>query len=286
MVKGGILVIGIGLVCGFGRLAQANFSNASGKSFVMKVDTVNGSLGHLVSVPVEITNPMAVGIIDIRLQYGTFSESLHSVTPAARVAGWEFPPTAVGDTNPGEIHIVGVADTPFPPDTALPMAAGSGEVVYLNFKVYSDSALTDAFLPISFVFNSSSENVMYDSAGNLIDSSQIDYIPGGINLRTTGLKERDNLPRAFQLFQNYPNPFNPQTRIDFFMRASGKVSLVVYDVLGRSVRELANEFFSAGPRSVVWDGRDFNGRAVGSGMYFYQLISSDRRETKKMILVK
>jgi len=285
MVKGGILVIGIGLVSGFGRLAQAEFSNASGKPFVMKVDTIEGELGQLVSVPVRITNPTAVGVIDIRLQYGTFSESLHSVTPAVRVAGWEYF-DAAADTNPGEIHIVGVADTPFPADTALPMAAGSGEVFYLNFKVYDDSALTDAFLPISFVFDAASDNVLYDSSGNLIDSSQIDYIAGGINLRKTGLKERDNLPKAFQLFQNYPNPFNPQTKIDFYLRASGKISLVVYDISGRSVRELVNEFSSAGPHSIVWDGRDFNGRAVGSGMYFYQLISSDWRETKKMILVK
>ena len=111
-------------------------------------------------------------------------------------------------------------------------------------------------------------------------------IPGGINLRTTGLKERDNLPRAFQLFQNYPNPFNPQTRIDFYLQASGKISLTVYDVLGRSVRELANGFLLAGAHSVVWDGRDGNGRPVGSGMYFYQMVSSERREIKKMILVK
>jgi hypothetical protein len=284
MAKGWIYIIGMGVVCAIGGFAQAK-SSVYGKPFVIKIDSVTGALGHLVSVPIQITNPTAVGILDLRLQYGSFSESLHSVTPAARVAGWEYPPMAEADTSAGEIHIVGIADVP-PNGSASWLQPGSGEVAYLNFKVYDDSAFNKAFLRIFFVFNDSTDNVLFDSSGNRVDSSQIEYVEGGINLRATDVWEREHLPRAFQLSQNYPNPFNPQTQIDFYLPVSGKAWLVVYDVLGRRVRPLVNEFLPAGPHSAVWDGRDFNGRPAGSGMYFYEMVFGDRRQAKKMILVK
>lgn len=267
-------------------LAQAGGSNPRPGLYGIKIDSVGARLGSPVSVPVQITNPTAVGYLSVRLRYDPLAESLHSVTPAVRVAGWEFPPTAVGDTNPGEIHIVGIADTPSPFDTAPPMQPGSGEVAYLNFTIYDEPQFSGVFTPLAFVFNDPSDNVMYDSAGNLIDSSQIEYVNGGIFLFATGVRERQNLPRDFRLSQNYPNPFNPQTRIDFYLPASGRTALVVYDLLGRTVKPLLDEVLPAGPHSVLWEGRNGDGTPAGSGVYFYRLIFGDYHETKKMVLVK
>ena len=71
------------------------------------------------------------------------------------------------------------------------------------------------------------------------------------------------VPTAYELGQNYPNPFNPSTTISYGVPQSGEVTLVVYDMLGQQVRELAHGYASAGRYTVTWDGHDDQGRAVG-----------------------
>jgi hypothetical protein len=96
----------------------------------------------------------------------------------------------------------------------------------------------------------------------------------------------ETLPTDFTLQQNYPNPFNPETRIEFSLPNAGEISLVVYDVLGRSVRTLASGSYPAGNHAVRWDSRDNSGQTVASGVYFYRLESSGKATTRKMMLVK
>jgi photosystem II stability/assembly factor-like uncharacterized protein len=92
----------------------------------------------------------------------------------------------------------------------------------------------------------------------------------------------------FSLSQNYPNPFNPSTKIKYEIPASLNpskggtlVQLVLYDILGREVTVLVNEEKQAGEYEV-----EFNGTALPSGIYFYQLKAGQFVETKKMILLK
>jgi hypothetical protein len=87
---------------------------------------------------------------------------------------------------------------------------------------------------------------------------------------------------------NYPNPFNPQTTIKFEI-GNGKLENVViniYNIRGQHIRSLVNGRLSAGQHSVVWNGTDDNGRAVGSGIYFYRMTTDGYSETKKMIMMK
>jgi hypothetical protein len=93
-------------------------------------------------------------------------------------------------------------------------------------------------------------------------------------------------PEASYLAQNFPNPFNPTTRIAFGLSASVRVSLRIYDAAGRLVRALVNEERRAGRYEESWDGRDSNGRAIASGIYFYRLSAGSFVETKKMALLK
>ncbi len=93
-------------------------------------------------------------------------------------------------------------------------------------------------------------------------------------------------PDASYLAQNYPNPFNPTTRIAFGLSAPGHVSLRIYDAAGRLVRALADEDRSAGRYEETWDGRDSNGRAAASGIYFYRLSAGSFVETRKMALLR
>lgn len=88
-------------------------------------------------------------------------------------------------------------------------------------------------------------------------------------------------PSSYALFQNYPNPFNPSTIIRFKTTESGVVNLKVYDILGREVIVLLNEFKSAGNYDVK-----FNAINLASGIYFYALRSNNFFAIKKMSLIK
>jgi len=88
------------------------------------------------------------------------------------------------------------------------------------------------------------------------------------------------------LGQPRPNPFNPSTTIPFATSRREKVRLSVFDVSGKLVRTLCNQFYEPGPHSVEWDGRDRKGRPASSGTYFVQLVSEGKVETEKMVLVR
>jgi ligand-binding sensor domain-containing protein len=99
---------------------------------------------------------------------------------------------------------------------------------------------------------------------------------------TVGVAEtKKNLPLAWRLDQNYPNPFNPTTQINYQLSKISKVSLKVYDLLGREVANLVNEEQSAGPHTIKW-----NASEVATGVYFYQLTAGSFVQTKKMLLLK
>jgi hypothetical protein len=95
------------------------------------------------------------------------------------------------------------------------------------------------------------------------------------------------VPTEFALEQNYPNPFNPVTKIRFEIPLSkggqrGLYStLKIFDILGREVATLVNEQLQPGTYEVTFDGTNMN-----SGIYFYQLVSGNYKETRRMILLK
>jgi len=91
----------------------------------------------------------------------------------------------------------------------------------------------------------------------------------------------NSLPERTMLFSNYPNPFNPTTEITYQLSAGGRVTLRVYDVLGRDVATLVNATQAAGRHSVALDGSRF-----ASGVYFYRLETAGYVSTRKMLLLK
>jgi len=89
-----------------------------------------------------------------------------------------------------------------------------------------------------------------------------------------------------RLEQNHPNPFNPSTTIGFSLREGGPVSLVIYGVDGTRIRTLVDESMKPGAYSRPWDGRDDQGQAVASGVYFYKINANHFTAVKKMVLLK
>jgi hypothetical protein len=85
----------------------------------------------------------------------------------------------------------------------------------------------------------------------------------------------------FQLYQNYPNPFNPSTKISWQSSVSSWQTLKVYDVLGKEVASLVDEFKPAGNYEIEFDARN-----ISSGIYFYELKTNTFCDQKKMIVIK
>ena len=85
----------------------------------------------------------------------------------------------------------------------------------------------------------------------------------------------------YNLLQNYPNPFNPTTTISFNIPQSEKVTIKVFDIIGREVATLINELKEAGAYSL-----DFDAKNLTSGIYFYQIQAGKYSETRKLILQK
>jgi hypothetical protein len=111
-----------------------------------------------------------------------------------------------------------------------------------------------------------------------------------ISLDLTGTDEQlsvsDDAPAGFALTGNYPNPFNPSTHLSFTLPASGTVRFTVYDVTGRTVRNLVSSPLSAGAHEMVWDGRDDSGQAVSSGTYIARLKMGSFTAAHRMTLMK
>jgi len=89
------------------------------------------------------------------------------------------------------------------------------------------------------------------------------------------------MPTAFALNQNYPNPFNPATTIKYALPKDVKVVIKVYDILGREVKTLVNEFKKAGYYYIIFDGSNY-----ASGVYFYQIKAGEFVQSKKMVILK
>jgi len=88
------------------------------------------------------------------------------------------------------------------------------------------------------------------------------------------------------LHGNYPNPFNPSTTISFSLGCTERVVIDVYNVRGQRVRSLVSGVYGAGEHTVVWNGCGDDGIEVGSGVYFYRMVSGRYTGVKKMLLVK
>jgi photosystem II stability/assembly factor-like uncharacterized protein len=124
------------------------------------------------------------------------------------------------------------------------------------------------------------------NTGWIAGNSGIIYktITGGV----TGISPVSReVPSEYSLGQNYPNPFNPMTRIRFDLSRTenGKqktvTKLVVYDITGKEILVLVNEELQPGSYEVTFDGSNLN-----SGIYFYQMVSGDFKQTRKLILLK
>ena len=95
------------------------------------------------------------------------------------------------------------------------------------------------------------------------------------------------LPTDFELGNNFPNPFNPSTTIHLAVPKTTDIRLVIYNILGQEIRVLYEGTAEAGRHWYFWNGKDPQGQTVPSGIYLYNLTSSEGTNiSRKMILMK
>ncbi|HEX7401422.1 MAG TPA: SBBP repeat-containing protein [candidate division Zixibacteria bacterium] len=193
--------------------------------------------------------------------------------------------TAIAVDNSGNVYVTG---------------ASTGSGTGLDFATIKYLANGDTGWVIRYDGSASGDeaavSIAVDDSGNVYvtgwsqnsegyeDYCTIKYVQTPSEVKDeTGDREK---PSEFNLSQNYPNPFNPTTKIEFTLAKSGFVTLQIYDVLGRKVRTLVSQELSSAYKSVIWDGKNEDGKEVASGVYFYQLRVGDFSQPRKMILLK
>jgi photosystem II stability/assembly factor-like uncharacterized protein len=127
-------------------------------------------------------------------------------------------------------------------------------------------------------FRTLADSTLYAGVANTTGSNGVfeyTWIPVGIT------SSNGNIPKDFALYQNYPNPFNPVTYIQFDLPKESYVTLKVYDISGKEIKTLVNEYRRAGSYNFLFDAS-----SLSSGVYFYKLNAGDFTKTMKMILVK
>ena len=95
-----------------------------------------------------------------------------------------------------------------------------------------------------------------------------------------------DLPSGFQLYQNYPNPFNPSTNIKFKLNKSTNVKIDIFNLAGIKIETLVHKKLHAGLHNIIWNGLNFNGNRLSSGVYYCRIKTDHEMKTIKMVLIK
>lgn len=160
-----------------------------------------------------------------------------------------------------------------PDHDGIQQVVNTGQVVPFSFKYAIDG---------EFNANRLVSNVIVWKPGtNRILQSWKGLVPSGVGIPTEGAP-----PVQMVLEQNKPNPFNPTTAIGYRIDRNSMVNLSIYDVSGRLVKTLVNDYQRANIYEIPWDGIDKDGKEVSSGVYYYRLDTDLASETKKMILIR
>ncbi|MBZ0199314.1 MAG: T9SS type A sorting domain-containing protein, partial [Ignavibacteriaceae bacterium] len=179
---------------------------------------------------------------------------------------------------------------------------------YVNFKVQLVDASTNEVIAVFDDVNYSANNILpYNSLQYSVNTNGIgsrtvklmldiednfdaiysvtskfadcEILPKAVR-QEVGLGENINVTE-YDLSQNYPNPFNPTTTIRYAIPQDGVVALKIYDILGKEVKTLVNDFKTKGRYEVTFDAS-----RLASGLYIYEIKSGDYKAAKKMTLIK
>jgi hypothetical protein len=177
----------------------------------------------------------------------------------------------------------------------------------IGYKIVLEGDLADLEIPASDGVSASvsaadvtamiGENQSLTGTWKVVASDGLESIESGtrsLTVITGTLSSKEEVfPKQFTLMGNYPNPFNPDTQIRIEIPISANVTIIIRDILGREISRLGNEVYSPGLHSFGWDGKNYSGNNVPSGVYVYEVVATEvstgnqlYRATDKMILMK
>ena len=150
---------------------------------------------------------------------------------------------------------------------------GSGTLASILFKVVGPQKTNSVIL----------SNVMViDKNGDSLGVTITNLVWNDKNLSITNTDKM----KSFVLGQNFPNPFNPSTMLTYRLNVPAQVRLSIYDISGREVTRLINQYQYVGEYQVKWDSNSNNRQKLASGMYVARLSVDNNSVSRKMLLTK
>ena len=192
----------------------------------------------------------------------------------------------IGSSNPlyignGDINLEGYALPPFPPSGISDLRWATNRKVEILGIEGKEIIMTGMNYPIEIT--ASGINLRLKEKTGAVDEILRDGMtmiisdPKVERMEVTEIE----MPTTFNLLQNYPNPFNPETEIEYWLPKAEKVTLKIYDVLGREVETLVEKMQETGKYQIRWNADKYT-----SGVYLYRLSTSSFNATKKLMLIK
>lgn len=227
-------------------------------------------------------NNIKTGLQEIAVALAGY-ESIHSfvdVLPQQSVTLnfeiWRLDPPRNLDAQLNEDHSVSLT-------WDVPESVGGGLDEFSEYRVYENDALIGSTAELEYLTEVLTEpgqyvysvTAAYDGGESIISNSDT------IEYTTDAPDEGLTLPLTFALDPPYPNPFNSSTSLRFALPHASKISIRIYDVLGREVRTLVDSDLPAGFHRLNWTADD-----IAAGLYFVRMTAEDFTEVKKLLLIK
>jgi alpha-tubulin suppressor-like RCC1 family protein len=196
-------------------------------------------------------------------------------------------------------------------DLSLPVGLSSFFATAGNGQVTLTWTTESEFNNAMFLIERSTDNENYkllaDIQGQGTTSSRTDYsytditveagqsyyyclsaesVQGGITTYPPIFIQLDELPEETWLERAYPNPFNPQTYIVYHLAEATQVKIMIFDIFGRTVKELYNGRQLAGSYQIYWNGTNENGMKASSGVYMIRMQTETTIKIQKVIFMK
>jgi hypothetical protein len=236
------------------------------------IQNIMGELtaGGTGSFEVHMTNTETVGTMSFEIVDVPEYLTVTSIEALDRFSSGVIDGSSGEDTEGENFYFLGY-------DFAGGIPAGSGGIIKVNVQMNQ---------------NIDNPNVMLffdEVSGGDAGANAINATSEGLGLFNTTMLSSDlgsTVPDKYGLNANFPNPFNPVTFITYDLAGDGQVDLSVYNIVGRKVKTLVNNYETAGRKTTAWYGVDDSGNPLSAGMYFYRLTAGGKVFTKKMVLMK
>jgi hypothetical protein len=167
-----------------------------------------------------------------------------------------------------------------------PLLTNGARVNCWTLKFNIGAGTTPQAVPVDTIYDPVNGSAYFGLPDGLTAFAPAVRMQSPIRILRSAVNGEEPMPFEYALKQNYPNPFNPETNIEFALPKESNVSLVVYNLLGQTVRTLVSGNVAAGAHTAHWDGKNESGVNVPSGIYFYKLNTPEFFQTNKMVLVR